>query len=73
MAKLTVVTNAAGEIIGTAAYTGEPGAPTMARLVGGPGQTVHEVDVADELLKLPPAELHLRLQHNLLSTVRTQR
>jgi hypothetical protein len=69
MPKLTVITNSAGEIVGTADYTREQGAPTMARLIGGPDTTVQEIDVADDVLRLSPSERHLKLQEILSSTM----
>jgi hypothetical protein len=47
MPKLTVVINAAGDVIGTANFTGDKGAPTAARVLGGPDTKVQEIDVAD--------------------------
>ena len=71
MPKLTVITNSAGEIVGTANFTGDKGAPTSARVMGGPNTTVHEIEVDDEVLRLSASELHLKLQKTHFSTVRT--
>ena len=71
MPKLTVITNSAGEVVGTANLTGDKGAPTHARVLGGPGTTIHEIDVDDDLLRASATELHLKLAKTQLSTVRT--
>jgi hypothetical protein len=70
MAKLTVITNSAGEVVGTANFAGDKGSPTHAKVLGGPGSTVHEIEVDDDLLRLSATELHLKLQKTQLSTVR---
>jgi hypothetical protein len=71
MAKITVITNSAGEVVGTANFTGDKGAPTSVRVLGGPGTTAHEVDVADDIERLSPSELHLKLQKSHFSAVKT--
>lgn len=70
MPKLTVITNAAGDIVGTASFTGDKGAPTGARVLGGPGTRVEEIDVPEDDLRLSAGELHMKLQKTYLSTVR---
>jgi hypothetical protein len=72
MAKLTVIIDSAGEIIGTANFTGARGAPTLATVSGGPNTIVREIDVPDDVLRLPPSELHLRLKQIVLSHVRVE-
>ena len=70
MPKLTVLTNSVGDIVGTANFSGDKGTPTSARLLGGPGTTVHEIEVGDDVLHLPASELHLKLQKTYMSVVR---
>ena len=50
--KTYVVTRADGEVVGTARIPEEApeGAPTGGRPTPSPGQTVHEVDLSDEIL-----------------------
>jgi hypothetical protein len=74
MAKLTVITDSAGEIVGTANYTGEKGAPTLARVSGDVNTTVQVIDVPDDVLRLSASELHVKLKETLapLSTVRVK-
>jgi hypothetical protein len=71
MPKLTVITNSVGEIVGTANFSGDKGTPTSARLLGAPNTTVHEIEVADDVLHLSASELHLKLQQTYMSAVRT--
>ena len=59
--RMHVVVDSEGRIVGTAHLAGGKGAPEHARLVAGPGQTVHEIEVEDALTKLEAAELHERL------------
>jgi hypothetical protein len=70
VAKLTVITDSSGEIIGTADYTGAGGAPTLARVSAGPNTTAHEIDVPDDVLRLPPPERHLRIRQSGLLPVK---
>lgn len=71
MAKITVITNSAGEVVGTGNFTGDKGAPTLARVLGGADTTTHEIDVADDLANLSASDLHLKLQKNYFSAVKT--
>jgi hypothetical protein len=73
MAKITVITNSAGEVVGTANFTGGKGAPTFARVMGEAGATTHEIDMADDLAKLSASDLHLKLQKNYFSAVKTKK
>jgi hypothetical protein len=69
MAKLTVITNSAGQIVGTANFTGDRGAPILARVTGGANTTVREIDVPDDVLRLSASELHVKLQEISFSAV----
>ncbi len=61
--KITIVVDATGKLVGAArpAPRGEPDAAVrpevVIELVAQPGQTLHEIDVADEMLEQPAAEL----------------
>ena len=59
--RMHVILDADGRIAGTAFLAAGEGAPSHARLVAGPGQTVHEIEVEETLARLGPAELHERL------------
>jgi hypothetical protein len=62
--KMTVITDKAGKIVGTArqGVAGQPGAGAGGP-VAGPEQTVHVIDVPEELENVEDAaELHDRLQ-----------
>jgi hypothetical protein len=62
--KMTVITDKAGTIVGTARQgaEGQPGAGAGGP-VAGPDQTVHVIDVPEELENVEDAgELHSRLQ-----------
>jgi hypothetical protein len=72
MAKITVIRDSDGNIIGTANLTGDKGTPTMARMSAGTGTTVQEVDVDDSFMNLSPGELHLKLQDTRMSPVKTR-
>jgi|tagenome__1003787_1003787.scaffolds.fasta_scaffold20058148_1 hypothetical protein len=72
MAKVTVITDSAGEIVGTVNYTGEKGSPTLATVSAGPNTTMHEIDVADDVLHLSASELHLKLKGTVLSPVQVK-
>ncbi|MFD7665608.1 hypothetical protein [Streptomyces sp. NPDC059788] len=69
MATIQVLLDDSGAVLGTtqgpAAASGES-APEQVALVAGPGQQLVEVEVADELLEGPPAELHTHLKASLL-------
>jgi len=62
--KITVITDAAGKIVGTAHhdFEGKPGAGTGGP-TAGPEQTVHVIEVPEELGTVKDAgELHSKLQ-----------
>lgn len=62
--KMTVITDKAGKIVGAAHHgvEGQPGAGTGGP-VAGPEQTVHVIEVPEELEKVEDAgELHNKLQ-----------
>jgi hypothetical protein len=62
--KMTVITNTAGQIVGTAHHgvEGEPGAGAGGP-IAGPEQTVHIIEVPEELEAVEDAgELHRKLQ-----------
>jgi hypothetical protein len=62
--KMTVITDNAGKIVGTARHgdKSQPGAGAGGP-VAGPEQTVHVIDVPEELQNVEDAgELHTRLQ-----------
>ena len=64
--KMTVITDSGGNIVGTAHFAGDKGAPSFARLNAGPGYAMHEVDVPEELTRLKSAaELHEKLEEHL--------
>ena len=52
--KTYVVVRADGEVVGTARIPEEApeGAPTGGRITPSPGQTVHELDLPDEILRI---------------------
>jgi hypothetical protein len=59
--RMHVVLDMDGRIVGTGHLLAGEGVPSHARLVAGPGQTVHEIEVEEEFARLEPAELHRRL------------
>ena len=67
--KLAVITDKSGKIVGTAHHgtTGKPGSGSGGP-IAGPDQTVHVVDVPDDLGRIEDAaELHRRLHDHLRS------
>jgi hypothetical protein len=65
--KMTVVTDGAGKVISTYAHPEQPDpdAPTL-HISGGPGHTVHEVDVPAEYENIESVgELHSRVGEHL--------
>jgi hypothetical protein len=77
--KITVITGPDGSVLGTARHPeggadasrrGEPGF----RLVAGPGQTAHEIELPSHLEKVEsPEELHRALQQHLESISRSHK
>ncbi len=69
MAKIQVLLDEAGNVLGTAqqpsASEGEA-APEGVGLVAGAGQQLAEVEVADELLEGSAADLYAHLKQNFL-------
>jgi hypothetical protein len=64
--KMTVITDSGGNIVGTAHFVGHKGAPNHARLHAGPGYTLHELEVPEDLTRMKSAaELHAKLQEHL--------
>jgi hypothetical protein len=64
--KVTVITDSGGNIVGTAHFVGDKGAPNHARLHAGPGYTLHELEVPEDLTRMKSAaELHAKLQEHL--------
>lgn len=66
--RLHVVLDSEGNILGTA-QVGiarlEDGTQLEIGMVPEPGQTIHEVEVPDELRELSPIEVHQRVAENL--------
>jgi hypothetical protein len=70
--RITVITDSDGRILGTAASP-EAGAQTqpVSRLIAGPGQTAHEIDLPDALGEFGSAEdFHDEVRGHLPSTRR---
>jgi hypothetical protein len=70
MPKITVITNAAGDIIGTASLTGDKGAPTVASVHGGPQTRVLELDITEDVLRLPASDRHVALKTTYAAQLR---
>jgi hypothetical protein len=66
--RLNVIVDREGNILGTA-QVGiarlEDGRELEIGMVPGPGQTIHEVDVPDELRELSPEEVHQRVAESV--------
>ena len=65
--KMTVVADKSGKVISTYMHPERPGKddPTL-HISGGPGHTVHELDVPADYEKIEPAEeLHSRVGEHL--------
>lgn len=60
--KLQVIVNKAGDVLGTARFVAVEGGPTRGGVVADAGQVVHEIDVPEELTKLPADELHSKVK-----------
>jgi hypothetical protein len=64
--KMTVITDSGGNIVGTAHFVGDKGAPNHARLHASPGYTLHELEVPEDLTRMKSAaELHEKLHEHL--------
>jgi len=61
--KLTVIIDAKGKVAGTMRH--EPLAEGLhVKLVPGPEQSVHEIEVPDDFARLEPKELHKRIAND---------
>jgi hypothetical protein len=59
--QLHIIADSEGNILATARPSGRAsGGPTMGSLIAGPGQTVHVVEVPDDLAQLDATLLHWR-------------
>ena len=77
--KITVITDPDGSVVGTASHSegeaeaarrGEP----VGRLIAGPGQTAHEIELPSRLAQVESAaEFHQALQQHLASSARSQK
>ena len=70
--RITVIADKDGHVVGTYRKPAhvEKGHPTF-HIHGGPGHTVHELDVSDEYEKVgSAAELHKRLREHLTTAKR---
>lgn len=64
--KITVITGPNGELVGTAHGHAEEHRRMQAGPLAGPGQTLHELTVPDELAQLrDAAELHAQIARHL--------
>jgi len=64
--QLLVITDRFGEIVATARMDAGEGAPTVARLVPAPGQSLHAVDIDEGLLESASvADAHERIRASL--------
>ncbi len=66
--KLTVVADAEGNIVATARFDGDKGAPQHAAVIGPAGHNAYEVEVPSEVARLESAmDLHQALRLEPLS------
>ncbi|MET9291355.1 hypothetical protein [Streptomyces sp. NPDC003077] len=68
MAKIQVLLDEAGNVLGTTQVSGAgegEGAPESVGVVPGPGQRVIETEVVEQLLEGSPASLHAHLKSQL--------
>ncbi len=67
--KLSVIMDKKGRVVGSYRHPNESGDGPVLRLHPGPGQVVHELDMAPEWEKLVSAhDLHLRLAEHVKAT-----
>ena len=64
--KLRVLVDAKGRVLGTQQITAMPAEGDAAGLLAGPGQTLHEVEIPDDIARLADLkELHRRVKMRL--------
>lgn len=64
--RVLVITDEAGAIVATARMDAGEGAPTIARVVPAPGQSLHAVDIDDSVLESASVmEVHERITASL--------